>query len=158
MMGLWYDEAELGQSFTLGSYEFTRDNILSFARRYDPQPFHIDDAAAEASPYGALIASGFHTAAAWMKCFVAANQAAAKLREEQGHAVPAPGPSPGFTDMKWLRPIKPGDIVAYSVAITGKRELVSRPAWGLVMSRSEGRNQRGELVFSFEGKVLVARR
>ena len=158
MIGLFFDEIEVGFAVDLGSYHFTRDNVLDFARKFDPQPFHVDDAAAARGPFGKLAASGWHTAAAWMKCFVASNQAAdAKLRAE-GKVVPEGGPSPGFSNLKWLKPVYPGDTVSYRSIVTGKREMATRPKWGVVLSLNEGRNQTGELVFSFEGKVLTARR
>ena len=71
---------------------------------------------------------------------------------------PEVGPGPGFTNLKWLKPVYPGDTVRYRSTVTGKRELASRPQWGIVFSLNEGFNQKGELVFSFEGKVLTARR
>jgi acyl dehydratase len=77
---------------------------------------------------------------------------------EEGKSLPEVGPSPGFSNLKWLKPVYPGDTVAYQSVVSGKRDLVSRPEWGLVESINEGRNQYGEVVFSFEGKVLVQRR
>ena len=83
--------------------------MIAFAAQFDPQPFHLDEAAAKASLFGALSASGWHTAAGWMKCYVATNQAAeARIRAEG--RVPAPlGPSPGFENLVWHRPVTPGD-------------------------------------------------
>lgn len=158
MMGLWFDEIEAGLRSDLGRYVFSREAMLAFATAYDPQPFHIDDEAAKASYFGALAASGWHTAAAWMKCFVAANEVAKAALAAAGRVAPELGPSPGFVNLKWLRPVHARDVVSFSATVTGKRELASNPNWGLVTSRNEGINQRGELVFSFEGKVLVARR
>ncbi|MFT3987409.1 MAG: MaoC family dehydratase [Aestuariivirga sp.] len=153
-MGLWLDEIEDGHVVELGSFTFTRETVLDYARKFDPQPFHVDDEAAAKGPFGKLAASGWHTAAAWMKCYVATNQREAAARDN-----PAPsGPSPGFTNLKWLKPVFPGDTIHYRSTVTGKRELASRPEWGLVFSRNEGFNQQGELVFSFDGKVLTARR
>jgi len=68
---MWFEDIPLGKTTTLGSYTFTEENIIQFARAFDPQPFHIDAEATEASPYGGLIASGWHTAAVWMKVMVA---------------------------------------------------------------------------------------
>jgi acyl dehydratase len=158
MLGLHLDEVEVGRVVDLGSYAFTRDNVLAFARAYDPQPFHVDDEAAAHGPFGRLAASGWHTAAAWMKCYVATNDAAVAARKAAGEDWVAAGPSPGFTNLRWLRPVYPGDLINYTCTVTGKREMASRPQWGIVSSFNEGRNQQGEPVFSFEGKVLVARR
>lgn len=158
MLGLYLDEVEEGRVVDLGSYAFTRENVLEFARKFDPQPFHVDDAAAARGPFGKLAASGWHTAAGWMKCYVATNDAAIAARRAAGEHWVASGPSPGFTNLRWTKPVFPGDTVRYRSTITGKREMASRPKWGLVMSMNEGHNQNGDLVFSFEGKVLVARR
>ncbi|MBI3673528.1 MAG: dehydratase, partial [Rhizobiales bacterium] len=128
------------------------------ARKFDPQPFHVDDEAAARGPFGRLAASGWHTAAAWMKCYVASNHAAEARLATDGKALPEGGPSPGFTNLRWTKPVYPGDTVSYRSVITGKREMATRPKWGIVLSLNEGRNQAGELVFGFEGKVLVARR
>ena len=158
MLGLYFDEIETGLAVELGSYHFTRENVLRFARKFDPQPFHVDDEAAAIGPFGKLAASGWHTAAGWMKCYVASNQAAEAKRRAEGKTVALAGPSPGFTNLKWLRPVFPGDTVRYRSSVTGTRQLASRPGWGMVMSLNEGFNQHGELVFSFEGKVLTAMR
>jgi acyl dehydratase len=158
MLGLALEDIGEGRSVVLGSYQFTRDNILAFAQRYDPQPFHLSDEAGIAGPFGALSASGWHTASAWMKCYVASNEAARAELAALGNILPEVGPSPGFANLKWLKPVFPGDVVSYRCTVTSKRELNSRPQWGLVFSLNEGFNQKGELVFSFEGKVLTARR
>jgi len=158
MIGLYLDEIETGRAFDLGSYQFTRDNVLAFARKFDPQPFHVDDEAAARGPFGRLAASGWHTAAAWMKCYVATNHAGqARMRAEGKEPAPS-GPSPGFTNLKWLKPVYPGDTLTYRSVVTGSRPLASRPQWGLLLSNNEGFNQHGDLVFSFDGKVLAARR
>ncbi|MCB1376921.1 MAG: MaoC family dehydratase [Alphaproteobacteria bacterium] len=157
-MGLCLEDVEVGKVYELGSYHFTRDNIIEFARKFDPQDFHLDDEAAERGPFGKLTASGWHTAAGWMKGFVAANQRAEETLRSAGREVFVVGPSPGFTNLKWPRPVCPGDTVTYRSTITGKRELVTRVRWGMVFAFNEGHNQRGELVYSFEGKVLAPRR
>ena len=72
--------------------------------------------------------------------------------------LPELGPSPGFTNLRWIKPVYPGDVIAYCDAVTGKREIASRPRWGLVTKHSEGVNQNGELVFAFDGKVMVERK
>jgi acyl dehydratase len=158
MMGLFYEEIEAGLSVELGSHHFTREAVLAFAKAYDPQRFHVDETAAAAGPYGGLIASGWHTAAAWMKCYMAANEAYRGRRASKGEALPEQGPSPGFVNLKWLKPVRPGDTIGYRAKVTGKRALASRPDWGLVESLNEGINQKGETVYSFEGRVLVQRR
>ena len=158
MIGLYLEEIDAGRVVELGSVHFTREAIIAFAQKYDPQPFHLDDAAAARGPFGKLTASGWHTAANWMKCYVATNQAAEAKMRAQGRE-PAPlGPSPGFTNLRWIKPVCPGDTITYRTTVTSKRELNSRPEWGIVFSMNEGFNQTGTLVFSFEGKVLTGRR
>ncbi len=158
MIGLYLEETEIGLTVELGSHHFTREAIVAFAQIYDPQPFHLDEEAARQGPFGVLSASGWHTAAAWMKCYVATNQAAeAKIRAE-GRQPGMLGPSPGFTNLKWHKPVTPGDTITFRATVTGKRELKTRPGWGLVFSLNEGVNQKGELVYSFEGKVLTPKR
>lgn len=158
MIGLFFDEVEIGREIVTGSYAFTRENVLEFAKLYDPQAFHLDDAAAMEGPFGKLAASGWHTAAAWMKCYVAVNDAARAEKVAAGNILPELGPSPGFRNLRWLRPVFPGDTVTYRAVITGKRELASLPKWGMLDMLNDGHNQDGELVYSFEGKVLVQRR
>lgn len=158
MIGLYLEDIAVGLVVDLGQHHFTREAIIAFAQKYDPQPFHLDDEAGRSGPLGSLSASGWHTASAWMKCFVATNQAAeAKIRAE-GREPALLGPSPGFTNLRWLKPVLPGDTISYRSTVTSKRELKSRPEWGLVFSQNEGVNQKGELVFSFEGKVLTPKR
>ena len=158
MIGLYLEDLEPGRVIALGSYAFTRENVLAFATRFDSQPFHVDDEAAARGPFGKLAASGWHTAAAWMKCYVATNQAGEAAMRAEGRE-PAPlGPSPGFENLKWLKPVYPGDVVHYRSTVTAKRDLATRPGWGLLFSHNEGFNQSGDVVFSFDGKVLVAKR
>jgi len=158
MIGLWLDEIGAGLVVELGTHHFTREALIAFAKQYDPQPFHLSDEGGREGPFGVLSASGWHTGAGWMKCYVATNQAAeAKMRAE-GREPALIGPSPGFTNLRWLKPVTPGDAISYRSTVTGTRELNSRPGWGLVFSMNEGFNQKGELVFSFEGKVLTPKR
>jgi acyl dehydratase len=156
--GLYLEEIDIGTEDTLGSYHFTREAVLRFARAYDPQAFHLDDEAARQSHFGALCASGWHTAAAWMKCYVAFNERHRQERARRGERLPEIGPSPGFERLRWLKPVYPGDTVTYSTRATEKRALKSRPGWGLLSSANSGINQEGELVFAFDGKVLVQQR
>lgn len=158
MIGLYLEETEVGMVVDLGRHHFTREAIIAFAQKYDPQPFHLSEEGGSKGPLGALSASGWHTASAWMKCYVATNQAAeAKMRSE-GREPGLLGPSPGFDNLRWVKPVFAGDTISYRCTVTGKRELKSRPEWGLVFSQNEGFNQKGELVFSFEGKVLTPKR
>jgi acyl dehydratase len=158
MIGLYLEEIEVGRVVELGSHHFTREGIIAFARQYDPQPFHLDEDAARSGPFGVLSASGWHTGAAWMKCYVATNQKAEAEMRAQGREPGVLGPSPGLDNLRWLKPVTPGDTISFRTTVTGKRELNSRPGWGLVFALNEGFNQKGELVFSFEGKVMTPKR
>ena len=158
MKGLFLEEIDIGSEETLGSHHFTREAVLRFAKSYDPQPFHLDDEAAAQSHFGALCASGWHTAAGWMKCYVAFNARHRALRAIAGEQLPEIGPSPGFERLKWLKPVYPGDTVTYKSRAIEKRALTSRRGWGLLSSANSGFNQHGDLVFSFDGKVLVQMR
>ena len=104
------DYLQTGTAVPIGSFTFTADAIKAFARKYDPQRFHMDEVEAEHSVFGALCASGWHTAAGWMKCNVAN-----PLGPWAGPG-PAPemGPSPGFTNLKWLKPVYAGETISYT--------------------------------------------
>lgn len=153
----WFEDVRIGETVDLGRYEFTAERIIDFARRFDPQPFHLDREAARASHFGDLCASGWHTAAVWMKLRVDEFKARA-MERGINEPLDAIGPSPGFQDLRWLKPVYAGDIIAYTTRVTEKRELRSRPQWGLVSSRNEGFNQSGERVFAFSGHVFMRKR
>lgn len=146
----FFEDVAVGDVTPLGAYAFTTANVVAFARRYDPQPFHVDEAAAVASPFGRLAASGWHTAAAWMKCFVAHRTGVLERASADG-VEPRYGVSPGFRDLKWLKPVYPGDTIRFDTETVGRRASVSRPGWGLVFSRNSGWNAAGERVFEFTG-------
>jgi len=155
---LWFDEARSGMHADLGSYTFTRERILDFARRFDPQDFHLDDGAAARGPFGRLSASGWHTAAAFMQRYVAFLDRIRSTAVARGEVLPPAGPSPGFENMEWLKPVCAGDTVTYAITLSDKRELASRPEWGLVTAGVEGWNQERIPVFRFTAKLLIARR
>jgi acyl dehydratase len=151
----WFDDLEIGERRELGSYLFTADEIIAFARIFDPQPFHIDAEAAKHSSFGALCASGWHTAAVWMMLMIAGRDRQADLAGPDG---PRLGSSPGFRNLKWLKPVYAGDTLIYSTEVIDRRETRSRPGWGLVFNRNSAVNQNGELVFQFDGCVFWERR
>ncbi|CAN5309779.1 MaoC family dehydratase [soil metagenome] len=157
MMGHFLEELRAGMEFDLGTYHFTRDNVLRFARTYDPQPFHTDDVAAEASHFGRLAASGWHTAAAWMSCFVATDARLRQEREARGETAARLGPSPGLRNLKWIKPVYPLDTIKYHLVVTSARPLATRTGWGMGTMSTDGMNQHGEHVFSFDGMVMVPR-
>lgn len=148
---LAYEDVEIGAVTELGSYAFTPENVVGFASRFDTQPFHLSEEAARKSPFGRLAASGWHTASAWMRQLVLVRQAAARRAEQEGREPPRWGVSPGFRNLKWLRPVYAGDTIRYDTEVVEKRLTASRPGWGLVFSRNSGWNAAGERVFEFTG-------
>ncbi|MDI7860873.1 MaoC family dehydratase [Rhizobiaceae bacterium n13] len=145
---------EIGAKTELGTYRFTEESILHFATRFDPQPFHVDREAAERSLFGGLCASGWHTCAAWMKTFLAYWAAESARLAAEGKVPPTLGPSAGFRNLQWLRPVFVDDTVAYSVTLVASRPLASRPGWIMNSTLAEGVNQAGDPVMRFQGSVL----
>ena len=144
------DYLELGRTLELGSHTFTAEAIKAFAAKYDPQPFHLDEAAAKNSVFGALCASGWHTAAIWMKL----NLARRPTRWAGTGPAPLFGPSPGMRNLKWLKPVFAGETVSYSRTTLSHRALASRPGWRLLADMAEGRDPSGTKVIAFETAVL----
>ena len=154
----YFEDIVIGARREVGSYTFTAERIKAFARKYDPQPFHLDEAAGKASLFGGLAASGWHTAAAAMRCGVDSRARERAAAQARGDDAPAGGPSPGFKNLRWPKPVLAGDTVTFFTEVKSTRPSVSRPQWGLVFFLNTGVNQRGELVFSFEGSGFVPRR
>jgi acyl dehydratase len=154
----FFEDIEIGERAELGSHIFTAEGIKRFARQYDPQPFHLDEDAAARSHFGALCASGWHTAATWMRLMVEHQVRDDAARRARGEAVAELGPSPGFRELKWLKPVYAGDTVSYATEIIDKRTSNSRPEWGLMSIRNTGVNQNGEPVISFISVAFVQRR
>jgi len=158
MRGRWFEEIEPGETLDHGSFCFSAEDIIAFARQYDPQPFHLDAEAGRNSYLGGLCASGWQTLAAFMKCCAANDQAGRAEVAAAGRPLPPVGPSPGFEDLKWMRPVYVDDTISYRSTVKSKRALASRPGWGLVLFHNEGINQKAQPIISFTGKLLVARR
>jgi acyl dehydratase len=154
----FFEDIALGERAELGAHTFSADDIKRFARKYDPQPFHLDEAAAARSHFGALCASGWHTASVWMRLMVDHQRSEDEARRGRGEAVASLGPSPGFRELKWLKPVYAGDTVTYSTEIVDKRASNSRPGWGLMSIRNTGVNQKGEPVISFISVAFIERR
>lgn len=153
----WYEDALIGARLSLGSHTFTRAETTRFARRYDPQPFHLDDAAAAASHFGKLSASGWHTAAIYMRLHVDTRERIRADNAARGLPLAASGPSPGFRDLNWFRPVFVGDTISYESAVAAKRPA-SRKGWGLVSGRVQGHNQDGVKVFESFGASMLPMR
>jgi len=153
----YFDDIHVGDRIDLGSHTFTAEEIKTFAAQYDPQAFHMDEAAAARSHFGALCASGWHTVAAWMRLRVLYGQREDAERRARGEVIARLGPSPGFRELKWLKPVYVGDTISYASEVAEKRATLSRPGWGIVFARNTGTNQNGELVMSFIGSGFVER-
>ncbi len=154
----FFEDIEIGQRAELGQHTFTAGAIKTFAARFDPQAFHVDEAAAARSPFGALCASGWHTASVWMRLMVEHQRRDDAARRNRGEPVAQLGPSPGFRELKWLKPVYVGDTIHYAMEIIGTRASNSRHGWGLVTLRNTGINQNGEPVISFISVAFVERR
>jgi acyl dehydratase len=152
-----FDEIAVGSVELLGSHTFSEEEIIRFALKFDPQPFHIDPEAAKQSHFGGLIASGWQTGSWWMRLRVERWQTTNAERAAKGLPALKNGPSGGYTNLVWPKPVYAGDTVTYSTEIVGKRASASRPEWGLLFSRNTGVNQNGVLVFAFDGSVFAAR-
>ncbi len=143
-----------GDRIMLGDKHFDEAGIIAFATEYDPQFFHIDPTAAKDGPFGGLIASGWQTAACWMRLLVDFRMAQVSACHAAGVAPVRLGPSPGFSDARWLKPVFPGDTITCATTVLDARPSASRPGWGLARSHNTGINQRGELVFEFTSAVF----
>ena len=145
-MRYWEDFA-VGETTELGTVEVTRDEIVEFAQRYDPQPFHLDEAAADDGPYGGLIASGWHTAALFMGLFVRTILLDA-----------ASMGSPGVEELRWTAPVRPGDRLTGRVTVTAVEPSSKRPDRGTVFTTSEVLNQKGTTVMTMKARGFFRRR
>ena len=154
----FFEDIRVGDTYALGRHTFTAAEIKNFATRYDPQAFHVDETAAKNSHFGALCASGWHTAAVWMRSMVAYRRRASEAARGRGEAVGAIGPALGFRDLKWLKPVYVNDAIDYAAEVVEMRASKSRPTLGLMSVRATGTNQNGELVISVVSTTFVERR
>jgi acyl dehydratase len=145
-MKYWEDFA-IGERAELGSHTFTEEEIVAFGRQYDPQPFHVDAEKAHASAFGGLIASGWQTCAIGMRLMVEGY-----IRQTVSLG------SPGIDNIRWLKPVRPGDTIAYRRVVLESRASTTRKGVGLVKHRWEAMNQRGELVLTMEGWGMFGRK
>ncbi len=154
----FFDDIRVGDRIEIGSHLFTAEEIKSFAAQYDPQPFHLDEKLGEASHFGALVASGWHTASIWMRKMVDYRKREADAMRRRGEDVPVIGPSPGFRQMRWLKPVFAGDTVTYTTEAIEVRASKTRPEWGLVRLQNVGINQHGVQILSFVSVAFIERR
>ena len=142
----WFEDYRVGDEFLGEPVYFSEKEIVDFARRYDPQPFHIDPVAASASPFGGLIASGIHSFAAVFAGMLRAGFL-------NGRGVGAPG-----IEIQWLKPVRPGDTLTMLARVVETRISQSRPDRGFVSFRSSVTNQNGEevMTLSFQEMILTS--
>ena len=155
---LFFEDIHVGRRREVGSFTFTADEIKRFARKYDPQRFHLSEEEGRNSLFGGLAASGWHVASVCMKLMVTSMQRLAKEAVARGETVVAGGPSPGFRDLRWIKPVMAGDTITFSNEVETKRTSDSRPEWGILQIRNIGTNPRGEVVFSYLGTGFMPRR
>jgi len=155
---LFFEDIHVGRRREVGSFTFTADEIKRFASKYDPQRFHLSEEEGRKSLFGGLAASGWHVASVCMKLMVTSMQRLAREAVARGETVVAGGPSPGFRDLRWIKPVMAGDTISFVSEVEGLRPSASRPEWGIVEIRNTGTNQRGEVVFSYLGTGFVPRR
>ena len=140
----WFEDYEVGGTYLLGSFSLDEAEIVDFARRFDPQPFHIDPGAARASPYGGIIASGWHTGSAVMRLlvdhFISANAGLG---------------SPGLDEIRWLKPLRPDMRLHVRVTILEARRSQSKPDRGFIKHLIEGLDDAGQPVISIRGMGMV---
>ncbi|MCB1450412.1 MAG: dehydratase [Nitratireductor sp.] len=146
---------ETGHAVTLGEHQFEADEIISFARKFDPQPFHLDAELARESAFGALCASGWHTASVWMR--KQRDHSAVAIRDwvEAGNPAYAFGPSPGFEKLRWPRPVFAGETIVFSSQTLTCRASASRPGWYVATGLQQGHTLDDELVLSFQSSVFI---
>jgi acyl dehydratase len=154
----FFEDVVVGQRRELGSFTFTAEAIKAFAAQFDPQRFHLDEEEGRRSLFGGLAASGWHVGSVCMKLLVADTQRRAKEALARGEEVATWGPSPGFRELRWIKPVLAGDTISFASEVTSLRTSESRPGWGILEGRNSGTNQRGELVFSILATAFVPRR
>ncbi len=144
---IWWEDFKVGDRAELGRHTFSEEEIVAFARQFDPQPFHTDRLGAERTVFGGLIASGWHTCAVGMRLLCDSSlKDAASLG------------SPGIDNIRWLKPVRAGDTVTYRRIVVESRASMSRKGVGLVKHRWEAVNQDGVLVLTMEGWGFFGRK
>ena len=145
---IYFEDLEVGSETYFGSYDVTREEVLEFAAKYDPQPFHLSDEAAAKTHFGRLAASGWHTCAMTMAVI------ARRVVEEKQAGLG----SPGVDDLRWLKPVYPGDTLHVRGTILEKRPSRSKPEMGSFRTQTVVTNQDEEPVLRFTSIVLIKRR
>ncbi len=144
---LYFEDFTVGRKFPVGSYTVTEDEMLEFSRQFDPQPMHVDKEAAEAGPFGGIIASGWHTASL-----------AIKLAAEARPFGNTQMLGLGVSDLHWPQPVRPGDTLTVELEVEEARVSKSKPDFGIVKFRVTAYNQRGEVAYEKHPSCWVPRR
>jgi acyl dehydratase len=145
---IYFEDLQVGAETEFGSYDVTRDEVLEFARKYDPQPFHLSDEEAARTHFGRLSASGWHTAA--MTMAVIARKVVGERQAGLG--------SPGIDELRWKKPVYPGDTLHVRGKIIDKTPSRSHPEMGSFRTETIVANQNGDVVMTFQSIVLIRRR
>jgi acyl dehydratase len=153
----FFEDIAIGQRREVGSFTFTAEAIRKFAGQFDPQRFHLDEEAGR-KVFGGLAASGWHVGSVCMKLMVTDGQRRAKEAAARGEQVAIWGPSPGFRELRWIKPVLAGDTIHFASEIETLRWSEKRPEWGIAQARNTGANQRGDKVFSLLATAFVPRR
>jgi len=154
----FFEDIEIGQRREVGSFTFTADLIKKFAAQFDPQRFHLDEEEGRKSLFGGLAASGWHVGSVCMKLLVADGRREATQAVARGEEIAVWGPSPGFRELRWIKPVLAGDTISFASEVESLRSSEKRPEWGILQARNTGTNQHGELVFSLLATAFVPRR
>ncbi|NND74892.1 MAG: MaoC family dehydratase [Ilumatobacter sp.] len=147
MTTIYFEDLSAGMVFELGSVNVTRDEIVEFATRFDPQPFHVDDDAAERSMFGGLIASGWHTGSMWMRLFA---DTVLSRTDSRG--------SPGVEELRWLAPVRPGDTLTGESTIVSTAPSSRDDTRGTAVVASSMTNQDGVVVMTLRSRGMFGRR
>lgn len=144
----FYEDIEVGSKSAFGHYQVTREEVMDFASKYDPQPFHLDDEAAAQTHFGRLSASGWHTCSMTMSMMVE------NMKGEKSAGLG----SPGVDQLRWKKPVYPGDTLRCETEIIEKRRSASRPEMGIFKSLIRTFNQDGEMVLEMVSNGLIRTR
>jgi len=146
--GYFFEDFEIGASQEYGRYQVTAQEIIDFASKYDPQPFHLSEEAGKAMHFGGLCASGWHTCAMAMRLTVD------NMPKEGSGSLG----SPGIDELRWTKPVYPGDVLRVKSTIVDKRESRSRQDMGTIFMATEVCNQNDEVVMRYKGIVMYKKR
>jgi acyl dehydratase len=141
----YFEDIVVGEKQSFGSYAVTREEVMEFAGKYDPQAFHLDDEAAAKTHFGRLSASGWHT------CSITMSMMVENFKGQQWASLG----SPGVDELKWIKPVYPGDTLRVEAEVIAKRQSASRPEMGITKSRQMVFNQRDEMVLSMVSNGLI---